>query len=97
MITTNDILVSKFGYDCTLVNFYKVVKATGKTVMLQKIGEKIVDDDGYGQAGHVVPNVEETIGNPFRRKCENSEYVKVGQHSYARKWDGEKVAFDSYD
>lgn len=102
MFEVGDILVSKFGYNCTLVNFYKVLSITpsGKSVRLAEIGSKIVEDDGYGQAGFVMPvdEIKKTVGTKkINNSPYNGDYIKIDTYQYAYKWDGNKVHFNSYD
>ena len=93
-----DILVAKFGYNCTLVDFYKVINRTPKMVTVQKIGSKIVSHDGYGQAGYVVADEEVVEDEVLKRKIiESTEAIKISDYCYAYKWDGNEVRFDSYD
>lgn len=104
MFNKGDILVSVFGYDCQLVEFYKVVRATEKTCWIQQIDWKFVSDDGYGQAGEVIPN-EERFGSSGaktlakRQPDKDSEYpcVKISSYQRAYKWNGKPVHYDSYD
>lgn len=97
----NDILVAKFGYNCTLVRFYKVLKVTETQIQFVEIDSQMVDHDGYGQAGHVMPLEIDIVGKKIiRRKVYvNGDYVsvKVDDYIWAKKWDGNKVHFDSYD
>lgn len=103
MLEVGDILVCKFGYNCTLVNFYKVLSKTssGKSVRLAEIGSRIVDNDGYGQSGHVMPFEDEikriTGIKRISQSSYNGDFVKIDTYQYAYKWDGNKVHFDSYD
>lgn len=104
MLNVGDILVQKFGYNCILVSFYKVlsVTKTGKSIKVVKIGQKLVsDEDGYGQIGYVMPNEDEIDEKPFTRRIVKSEYsgdcIKVNEYSYAYLWDGNKVYFNSCD
>lgn len=97
MFNVDDILEATFGYDCTLVNFYRVLRVTKTQVYLTEIESEIVDHDGYGQAGHVRPVITKVIGDPFRRKIQDSGYVKIQDYMWAKKWDGKPVHFDSYD
>lgn len=102
MFEVNDILVSKFGYNCTLVTFYKVLRKTksGKTVTLTRLNNKVVDDDGYGQAGFVIPGDKyKEILPPKRITITNDGEgcVKIDNYEFAYKWDNEPVYFDSYD
>lgn len=96
-----DILVSQFGYNCSLVRFYKIIKTTSKSVKLQELKWKFTEHDGYGQAGKVVPT-EITTDNVFSRKIKNDSidehsYVKINDYEYASKWNGNPVHYDSYD
>ena len=98
----NDIIVCNFGYNCHLVNFYKVVGVTksGKSVKIKQLKEKVVSHDGYGQAGLVVPSDEFNSEKVLTRKIQEGSwkpYIKVEDYMYGYKWDGKEVAFDSYD
>lgn len=91
-----DILVCKFGYNCTLVEFFKIIKMTEKTVTVVEIESKIVEDDDYGQAGKVIPT-DNVIGSPIRRKIGEYQNIKLDSYKYAYIWDGKPVDFDTYD
>lgn len=96
----NDILVSSYGYNCTLVDFYKVVKATEKSIWIQELGWKFTEDDGYGQAGKVVPVEIENNQNKIivkRQPSDDSSYVKVDYYKYGSLWNGQPVYYNSYD
>ena len=93
-----DILVAKFGYNCTLVDFYKVINRTPKMVTVQKIGSKIVSHDGYGQAGYVVPDDSVIEDEILKRKIiDGRDCIKISDYQYGYIWDGNEVHFDSYD
>lgn len=102
MFNVNDIIVCNFGYNCHLVNFYKVVGVTksGKSVKVRQLKEKVVSHDGCGQAGLVVPSDEFNSEKVLTRKIQEGSwkpYIKVEDYMYGYKWDGKEVAFDSYD
>lgn len=98
-----DILISKGGYNCTLVSFYKVVDITksGLSAKIQEIGSTIVSHDGYGQHGYVVPNDTEVKDKIFTRKIGKTflgyNYVRINDYRYAYPWDGKQVWFDICD
>ena len=101
-IQINTILVSSFGYNCTLVNFYKVKRITNSSVWLQKLESKWASSDEYGQVGKVLPSDRETKDKPFvrRRKFStytNSEYVMIDKYEYAYIWDGKPEYYNSMD
>ena len=103
MFEVNDVIVSVFGYNCRLVNFYRVIGKTksGKSVKIQQLKENIVSHDGYGQAGFVRPSDELTDEKPMTVRTQvnifGDDYVKINNHKYGYKWDGSNVAFDTYD
>ena len=93
-----DILVSLWGYDQTNADFYKVVKATEKSVTLQQVESKQALDYPTAMAGRATPtNVP--VGKPFRRKIhryDNEIYVKISSFEYAYPWDGKPERFTEY-
>lgn len=103
MVKVGDILVHSFGYNCTLVDFYKIVNVTksGKSIKIRKLNSKMTSHDGYGQAGKVVP--DETFSNNeiLTKRIVPSEYfgymIKINDYSHAYPWDGKEVSFNSYD
>ena len=103
MFEIGDILVCGFGFNCCLVNFYEGIGVTksGQSVRIRNLKEKFVSHDGYGQAGKVVPEMI-TDGSYNRTKRILKGYqgrpcVKIDEHMYAYKWDGQPVNYDSYD
>lgn len=71
----NDILVSKWGYEQTNVDFYKILKVTKATVIVQKL-EKLEKNDN-NMSGLAKP-INKVKGQPFRRKIHifnNEKYI----------------------
>ena len=102
MFQINDILCSSHGYNCTLVSFYKVVRVTKASVVLQELESRFDEHDGYGQVGHVVPSHIERANKPFMRRISfnqysNEYYVAISKYEYASKWDGKPVYYNSMD
>lgn len=99
----NDILVCSYGYNCTLVSFYRVLRVTKASVVLQKIKWKFAEDDGYGQVGKVVPIIEQvTSDQPVTRRFKPTYdntgfYVMISKCAYAYLWDGKPVYYNSMD
>lgn len=94
-----DILVCKYGYNCTLVEFYIVKRVSKTNAWLQPLESIITSHDGYGQAGFVMPG-KENDKPIIRRKIYKTlmyTFVKVDDYKYASEWDGKEVAFDTYD
>lgn len=92
-----DILVSSWGYEQTNINFYEVVKATSKTVVLVALrSEK--HEDAYLQY-HAMPIPGSGFGAPFRRKimeCGNEPFCSISSFENARLWRGEPESGTSY-
>lgn len=99
----NDILVCSYGYNCTLVSFYRVLRVTKASVVLQQIKWKFAEDDGYGQVGKVVPIIEQVTLDPpitrrFKPTYDNTGfYVMIDKYAYAYLWDGKPVYYNSMD
>ena len=90
------ILYSTWGYEQTNVDFYKIVERKPKSVVLQKIGNKVTEYyDNYGEAGKCVADEEHKIDKPFFRRITKSGYVNIDSVSYARLWDGKPVYWSS--
>jgi len=89
-----DILDSTWGYEQTNVDFYEVVDATEKTVILQKIGSK---EERRKEWGHydAMPDTKQKVGKPFRRKADGT-WVSINSYAGARKWKGKPVDGTDY-
>lgn len=83
-----DILVSSWGYDQTNVDFYQVIKVpSGKSIVIQKVGKKIVKD--LGHTVHVVPAPNAFASGSKAKTVRVSvrHSVKIsGSNAY--RWDG---------
>lgn len=85
-----DVLVSKWGYEQTNVQFFKVLSATDKTVTIQEVGQKKEQGGGFGN--YYATPTSKKVGEPFRRKIitdttEPTVYDGY-KHGLARKWKG---------
>lgn len=66
-VKIGDIFRSSWGYEQTNIDHFVVVKLTEKTVWLQPIGNKVVEECGWASA-YVKPDPSRVMGEPFRRK-----------------------------
>lgn len=92
----NDILVSKWGYEQTNVDFYKVLKVTSSTVIIQEL-ETIEQSDG-DMTGWIMP-IDKFKGKPLRRKLQSfndEKFVYINKYSIAKKWNNQKERYTSY-
>ncbi len=90
------ILHSCWGYNMTIVDFYKIVSNNGKTVVMERLGKSHTGGDGCGQFGHCVPapGKGETIRRRFNKwgglkGYYDSEYLSI--------WDGKPCYFNYMD
>lgn len=91
----NDILVSKWGYEQTNVDFYKILKVTKATVIVQEL-EKIEKNDDM--SGLAMP-IDKVKGQPFRRKIHifnNEKYIHIDNNCLAEKWKYTPERFTNY-
>ncbi|MGO1400976.1 MAG: hypothetical protein ACTHUY_01100 [Flaviflexus sp.] len=97
VIAPGTIFASSWGYDQTNVDFYRVIKASAKTVTLAKIGQGVQSVDSWASEC-VIPVKDQFEGEAFRRKINYSfgePTVAINSYEYARLWDG-KPAFQSH-
>lgn len=98
------ILYSIFGYDCTLVRFYQVVKVTKCFVTVRQLKRQTTKNcDGYGQQTMERPLKNQFDENykPLRRKInhfsENSYSIDISPYETADPWNGNDVYEDTLD
>lgn len=75
-----DILVSSWGYDQTNIDFYKVVKATEKSVWLQPIKQQTVQQTGW-LSENVMPVDEPATDFAWNEKGERVD-ITLGSARY---------------
>jgi len=90
-LKVGDVMVCSWGYDQTNVDFYKVVKLIGKSMVeLRSIRSARVEDSErpHGMACEVIPLPNEEYGEPFRKKASSSNRISMTSFSSASLWDG---------
>lgn len=84
-LKVGDILYASWGYDQTNIDFYEVVEAAGKSVVVRQIAQRDVASDGGQDRVVAVPG--HYVGPPMRKIVGQGNAVKVG-HQHASPWDG---------
>ena len=96
-LKVGDILVSSWGYNMTIVNFYRVVKLVGaKSVKIEKLTSNTIRGDSW--SGHSVPNLEisgQLMEKSYREL--NGQSVKISSSEFARPWNGKPMFFNHLD
>ncbi len=93
------ILNSSWGYEQTNIDFYKIVKRSNNFITLQQIGQnKNYTSD---MSGTTLPDINTTIGQPFRRKLMIHNNQILGcklEKSYGSisAWEGKPEQFSTY-
>ena len=93
-----DIIYSNFSYSMIIINFYKIVKISGKTFTFRKLKDKIVS--GNGQAGKSVPipdEFDQKETEEKRARINKFGDVKLDNYTYCYDGDGKPVTFDHMD
>lgn len=96
-IKEGDIFVCRWGYVDKIVDFYKVIKRTPKTVIIKKLNNKVVKKlhrNGPAGSNLVVPadNFADPKYNPeMRKKIQEDNLLYITDCSVARKWDGNPI------
>lgn len=98
LLSVGDVLMGTWGYEQTNVNYYKVLRLSGKqSVELVEIGAiKTFDGD---MSGHCVPNLDNHIKEPFIKKVDGDrvwfEHFSAKRLGYEEK-EGERVYKATY-
>jgi len=91
-IQIGNIFTHSWGYDQTNIDFYQVVKATPKTVIVRKIGEETVPGSDAGfMCDRVLPKPFTFTGELLRKRpylWRDEWHLSMGYGS-ASPWDGE--------
>lgn len=91
------ILVYSWGYDQTNVEFFKVVKATSKTVTIEAINGQLAKDEEGFMCGHSVPSVPHALAPAYRQEEAGRKVLKTGgdgeefvrmPYGIAKVWNG---------
>lgn len=89
------ILVCSWGYEQTNVDYYQVTGLSGKrTVELRKIG--CVSDETAWAQGTSTPRLDSFIGEPFTRRVDEDNGVKIASYAFARLWNGRPQNWTAY-
>lgn len=92
----DDILVTIGGYNMILVDFYKIIKSTGKSFKVKELEKKNVSGNGW--QGECVPVEDKFEKDAQEITCRINKWgdVKIDDH-HARLWDGKPVHYDHMD
>lgn len=89
-LKVGDVLVSRWGYDQTNVDFYEVVQASGKFVTVREIAQEIEYDTDM--TGSCAPIPGRYIGEPVRKKVGEGNVIKMASWGrYASKHETREV------
>ena len=110
-IKVGDILKCSFGYNCTFVEFYKVIDVKNGYAKFYQIESETTEWDAkIGQGKKTAIDVpQKSTDKVYRRKIKNttsfmfgptvqhSEYVKIDDSSSVHIWDGQPTYYNPYD
>lgn len=84
-----DILISSWGYDQTNIDYYKVVRTTDKSVWIQQVRSKALEQVGW--AHYVVAPTDDTT---YEVRDWNTGELVTKSHSITRHKIQEPFSFD---
>jgi hypothetical protein len=94
------ILEYSWGYDQTNIDYYKVLKRTGQFVTVVEVGKVKTQSPQNFMVGTCVPQPDNVIGKPFRRKVHVHQGVETGisieSYGWCKLWDGEPSSWSAY-
>lgn len=91
-----DILVTSGGYNMILVDFYKIIKKTGKSFIVKELKKKNVSGNGWQGECVAIENEFDDRAQELRVRINKWNSVKIEDH-YASYWDGKPVHYDHMD
>ena len=81
-LEVGDVLSSSWGYEQTNINFYQVVKVSGRMVTVREIARQI-EQTGHDQ-GDCIPALNHFIGEDLKRQARDGS-IKINSCQYASK------------
>lgn len=93
-LKVGDILYSAWGYECTIVDFYKVVAVTAKTVKLRKLNATREYDNHIG--GTSTPTETFVDDEIITKRANADNSVRISDYRGAYPWKGSPIRFSDY-
>ena len=87
-----DIIVKTYGYDCTLIDFYEVVRTTACGVELRELNQE--SEGNHSGFCWAVPGSYKSEKTTLYRLKKNGN-PNLGAYSYSILWDGKPVRWNS--
>ena len=94
-IKKGSILVSRWGFEQTNVDFYIVLERKNLFVTVQEIGQHKNHNHAL-MTGTCTPDTTKTKGEPIRKKILNSASIKFNTYQRASLWNGKPSCYSSY-
>lgn len=99
-----DVYYNSWGYDQTNIDFYLIVEVKEKSVIIQRIGEQVVERSEGFMCASVMPDIDCKIGKPetkiiqFYLSNDNKPiyYIKSSYGSISKYEKGEKGVYKSW-
>jgi len=85
-LTVGRMLNTCWGYEQTNVDFYEVVAVSGSMVTLRQVACRT--ENTSHMSGETMPLPGQFVGEPFKRRVNASNYVKIDSGVSASPWDG---------
>jgi hypothetical protein len=103
-LEVGEILVYSWGYEQTNIDFYQVVSATGKTVMIREIKSEVTQNTPAGMPNSMtareIPMIDTFIGDSIRKTPKvwayNGEVYLKMKHGFCKRWNGRPQHSSSY-
>lgn len=92
-LEVNDILYSSWGYDQTNIDYYKVKRLVGKTMVeVVQIESKLADEQTSFTTNSVIPYPAAEYKKTYKRKIHTTDPerpgVMISSFQWASLWDG---------
>lgn len=97
LVKTNigDVFISQWGYEQTNVDFYEVIRISGKSITFRKIEKETVRFVDSMQK-YVKPMPGKFCGDAFRKVVKNRAYITISSYKGMKLWKGDNALQTSY-
>ncbi len=90
LLAVDDVLRASWGYDQTNIDYYKITKLIGKSMVeVIEIGQ--ISENNGGMSGDCVPDPSAVLGKPMRRRATGNS-VRIDSVRYASKVEPKTIA-----
>ena len=87
-----EIIDAPMHYTARYPHFFRITRNSSKSIWARPIRGIVVHDDGYGQNGDMIPDLNDVGGEEVMGRIDKRGYATLNGNT-ARRWDGRPSAY----